>query len=366
MENKDILKIMFCSIKGDTFINRIKYSKFSLSILQRNRVTPLFYYAIEKNKTNIISSDELTKLKNETIALGVISFHQELAFKALTNKFSEANIRLIAFKGIVLKNLYPKKEMRAMGDIDLIVDKKDYPRARKLILDDLKYKLDHEDHSELCATNSQNITIELHQQLVTELSNNQKYFYDTYQDHIVKENNYYVFDVNYHFIYMMDHIYKHFIDGGLSLKYIFDFVIYIEKYPHVIKDTLKDLEKLNLANITLGFIQICNDYLGANLSMQLDLFKKRVNKEALETLLEIMMKYGEYGTVESRVNAKKVHGTFFKRMNIKKEGKYTIIRNFNSMFFTTAIVAIVFLIYIFIYTKEFTPLTKPNKTLLIL
>lgn len=50
--------------------------------------------------------------------------------------------------------------------------------------------------------------------------------------------------------------------------------------------------------------------------------------------------------------------TFFKRMNIKKEGKYTIIRNFNSMFFTTAIVAIVFLIYIFIYTKEFTPLTK--------
>lgn len=49
---------------------------------------------------------------------------------------------------------------------------------------------------------------------------------------------------------------------------------------------------------------------------------------------------------------------FIKRRNIKKEGTYTIIRNFNSMFFTTTIVAIVFLVYIFIYTKDFNPLTK--------
>lgn len=311
---KNLLRLMYsainCNLKHEqlTKINNIH------AILQKNRVTPLFYYAIEKNKTNIISSDELTKLKNETIALGVISFHQELAFNVLANKFNEANIRLIAFKGIVLKNLYPKKEMRAMGDIDLIVDKEDYPKARKLILEDLKYKLDHEDHSELCATNAQNITIELHQQLVTELSNNQQYFYDTYQKHIVKEKNYYVFDINYHFIYMIDHIYKHFIDGGLGLKYIYDFAVYVEKYPNVIKDSLNELEKLGLSNITLGFIQICNDYLGAEFSEQLALFKNRINNEALDTLLEIMMQYGEYGTVESRVNAKNVHGTFFKRM----------------------------------------------------
>ena len=185
MEAIKLLNLMYSSINKEININELP--EISLPILQRNRVTPLCLYGLEKIKDHDIPSEVILKMRNETIALGVISFHQELAFKQLAHKFNEEGIRLVAFKGIVLKNLYPKKEMRAMGDIDLIVDKKDYPRARKLILDDLKYKLDHEDHSELCATNSQNITIELHQQLVTELSNNQKYFYDLHKN---SEKNY--------------------------------------------------------------------------------------------------------------------------------------------------------------------------------
>lgn len=55
-----------------------------------------------------------------------------------------------------------------------------------------------------------------------------------------------------------------------------------------------------------------------------------------------------------------------KRMNIKKEGTYTVIKNFNSTFFTTGIVCIVFIVYIFMYSNEFTPITKYLAVLLLI
>ena len=47
---------------------------------------------------------------------------------------------------------------------------------------------------------------------------------------------------------------------------------------------------------------------------QLSLFDKEISEEATDKLLKLMIKNGEYGTVESRVNAKNVQGTFVKRM----------------------------------------------------
>ncbi|WP_297635392.1 hypothetical protein [uncultured Clostridium sp.] len=55
-----------------------------------------------------------------------------------------------------------------------------------------------------------------------------------------------------------------------------------------------------------------------------------------------------------------------KRISTKKEGTYTIIRNFNASFFTTGIICIVFIVYIFMYTKDFTSITKYLAILLLI
>lgn len=55
-----------------------------------------------------------------------------------------------------------------------------------------------------------------------------------------------------------------------------------------------------------------------------------------------------------------------KRISIKKEGTYTVIKNFNSTFFTTGIVCVVFIVYIFIYSKDFTPITQYLAILLLI
>lgn len=328
---KQLLKLLYYSSIGkekQVYVGNItKYTE----LVNKNRLTTTLYYGLHLLENNDYSLDEISKIKNRSIAQGLLSFYQDLAFKTLVTRLAKENIEVIAFKGYVINNLYAKKEMRLMGDIDLIVDPKHYVKARKIMLDELGYSIVGEDGSELCAANKQGATIELHQHLVTELSNNQKYFDKTYRDHLIKNAEYYVFDVNYHFLYMMDHIYKHFMEGGLGLKYLYDFALYIDKYPNVIKDTIDDITKLGLDRITLSFLQICRDVLEISIDQHLRVFDKQISDQAVATLLNMMIKYGEYGTVESRVNAKTVHGTFIKRifkrifpMVIRPQGKIKI------------------------------------------
>ncbi len=313
---KQFLRYLFLSASEDKFEynDKLDFELF-LPIATRNRVTNIMFYGLKNiSKENVPSKEIINRLQSDCMLYGVKAFHQEKAFKAIANEYEKENLKLTVIKGQILKSLYLKEDMRVMGDIDFIVPNNDYLKGRKILVDKFGYIIEHEDKDELCALNSQKVCVELHQHLVTELSNNQKYFDKTYLSHIIKKENYYVLDKDYHFIYMMDHIYKHFIDGGLGLKYILDFALYIKKYPDVIKNTIAELKKLGLANLTLGFLQVCNDCIDLDVSVQLNLFNKRINEQALQKLIILMLKNGEYGTVESRVNAKNVQGTFFKRM----------------------------------------------------
>ena len=312
----DFLKYLYLSSSEDVFeYNENLDFKLFIPVAKKNRLTNIMFYGIKNIKKEYQPSQELTtKLYHECMMYGVKTFHQDKAFKNIADAYEKENIQLTVVKGQILKNLYLKPDMRVMGDIDFIVPRKDYVRARKILVEQFGYVIEHEDKDELCALNDKKVCVELHQHLATELSNNQKYFDHTYENHIIAKDNYFELDINYHFLYMMDHIYKHFVDGGLGLKYILDFALFIKRYPNVINETIEELKKLKLANLTLGFLQICNDYIGIDCSSQLSLFEKRVNEEATEKLIKLMLKNGEYGTVESRVNAKNVQGTFFKRM----------------------------------------------------
>lgn len=313
---KNYLRLLFLASSEEKFeFNEKMDFDIFIPISNKNRVSNILYYGIQNMpKENLPSQEQLNKLQHECMIYGIKYVQQEKCFQMIANEYEKANIQLTVVKGQILKDLFIKKDMRVMGDIDFIVPKKDYLKGRQILTDQLQYVIEHEDKDELCALNPQKVCVELHQHLATELSNNQKYFDKTYFDHIIKKDNYFTLDYEYHFLYMMDHIYKHFIDGGLGLKYILDFALYIKKYPNVVSKTIEELKKLKLANITLGFLQICNDCIEFDVSSQLSVFDKRVSNKALQKLITLMLRNGEYGTVESRVNAKNVQGTFFKRI----------------------------------------------------
>ena len=247
------LKYLYLSASEESFSfdDAIDFELF-YPIATKNRIANIMFYGLKNIKKENQPSKELyLKLYNECMMYGVKTFHQDNSFKAIAKEYKNQNIELTVVKGQVLKSLYLKEDMRVMGDIDFIVPRHEYVKAREILVDKFNYHIEHEDKDELCALNAQKVCVELHQHLATELSNNQKYFDKTYESHKVAKDDYFVLDTDYHFIYMMDHIYKHFVDGGLGLKYILDFALFVKKYPNVIKNTIDELRHLQATGASL-------------------------------------------------------------------------------------------------------------------
>ena len=316
-EIQKFLKFLYLASSEESFYfdENINFNLF-YNISVKNRVSNILFYGIQNNKSeNFVIDDKLkSKMQLDCLNFGIKSVKQGQVFSQIVELFKKENIDLIAFKGIELQNLFIKPEMRVMGDIDFIVSSKDYIKAKNLLINVLNFDAITETHDELCLINQEKIAVELHQHLATELSNNQKYFDLEYKKNLIEKNNYFTFNNKFHFVYMMDHIYKHFVDGGLGLKYILDFALYIKKYPNILQDSLPDLKKLKLYNLTIAFLQICEQYLGIDISAYGSIFEKNISDKSIETLIINILKYGEYGTIESRVRAKDAQGTFLKRV----------------------------------------------------
>ena len=105
--------------KGD--INKL----YRLSCM--HSVTNLVYDALRENGVNI-EKELLLKFKKEKLRLNLKS--QRLNYDALEifNVLEEEGVYFIALKGIVLKNYYPREDMRFSTDVDILIKKQDEKR----------------------------------------------------------------------------------------------------------------------------------------------------------------------------------------------------------------------------------------------
>ena len=57
-----------------------------------------------------------------------------IAQNAVLEAFRQANIAVAVLKGSSAARYYPQPELRALGDIDLLINKSDIPAAREMLL----------------------------------------------------------------------------------------------------------------------------------------------------------------------------------------------------------------------------------------
>ena len=86
-------------------------------------VTNLLYYAAAKMpKEKRPEAGLMSMLKQNTYTAIVRETMQCQLLKEIYRRFEDSKIRCVALKGVVLKELYPKPELRYMSDIDLLID----------------------------------------------------------------------------------------------------------------------------------------------------------------------------------------------------------------------------------------------------
>lgn len=249
---QDVINIIGAALNGGTpTISSELDLKRLYGFSKSMQITPLVVAGLEK-ADGAFDSDEGKRLINSAISLTFYSEMQDFEIATLKKSFDEAKIEYLLLKGTVLRDIYPRKEMRLMSDADILIKEEQYSKISE-IMTSLGYVEKLESDHELVWDKNGKIHIELHKRLVPSYNKDYySYFGDGWKLATIKDGTEWKMSPEDCFVYIFVHYAKHYRDGGIGVKHVCDFYLYMKEYPNLDwKYVEKELDALKL----LGFWQ---------------------------------------------------------------------------------------------------------------
>lgn len=211
--------------------------------------------------------------------------------------FEENGIDYMPLKGAILKKMYPKSDMRPMGDADILIKVEQYNKAMPLMMN-LGFEQGTESDHELI-WKKKSLFLELHKHLIP------SYFKDYYayfgngwgRAHLCENSKCrYEMTAEDQFIYLFSHFAKHYRDGGIGIKHLTDLYVYKKAYPNMDEDYItSELKKLVLDEFYLNILTLLDCWFG----------EKEFDEKSV-FILNVILKSGAYGTAEAHSVSKAV------------------------------------------------------------
>jgi len=290
--NSDLIVCVRAALSNEVACSEVENC---ISLAYRHGVMNLLYYAVRKMPKDQ-QPDERTMrmLKQNTYACIVREARQSQILHELFKLFEQRRIRCVPLKGAVLKELYPKPEMRNMSDIDLLIDGKQAKDVRgcfeELGCTMTKYDMGDTDQY----LTPEGLNFEVKKTLVAESFNEAtKQFTGKLLSFAVPiDGHQYICRLpnEEHYAYLLCHIVKHLINGGVGIRPIMDLWICNERM-HLDREKLNSLlSKLDLNDFAQKVEHLANVWFGHEIATQLD-----------HELGDYLLESGAFGTHEQRV-----------------------------------------------------------------
>ena len=185
----------------------------------------------------------------------LISEGQLQAIGRLCVAFEEADIDYMPVKGCNMKLRYPKPELRAMGDADILIKLEQYDRIYP-IMKELGYEEELEsDHELLWRTKA--LELELHKRLIPSYNKDYfRYFGDGWQLAKVQTGTRWAMTPEDEYIYLFTHFAKHYRDGGIGLRHVLDLWVYERSAPMDESYIEAELKKLQLLEFRQNIVRL--------------------------------------------------------------------------------------------------------------
>ena len=190
------------------------------------------------------------QLTQATLASILRSYAQQNEYEKLIQEFEKKGIRSQPMKGIFMKQLYPKPELREMSDIDILIDEDQLDEGEKII-NELGYVFSSKESHHDIYTKKQKIVLEVHWTMYdSHVDKNQHdYFHNFSKAVLLDGHNYtYTFTREDFYIFMISHMAKHFYARGCGIRNLVDIYIYQKTFgTELNKDYLKkELKKCGI------------------------------------------------------------------------------------------------------------------------
>ena len=279
--------------------------QYIYTLSKYHRIDNIVAYGVESLKTACNIPEEIVKkfllAKQKGVAREAV---QSYELDIIAKKFEENKISNLPLKGSVLKKYYPSSDMRFLTDLDILFKDEDKELVNQVLLD-LGYTLEHPGDNHDVYIKKPFMVVEMHYNCYTHNDSLDKFFSDIWsRSNKVKNSDYsYQMQLEDYYIFMIGHMAKHFIYGGIGIKSVLDILIFNDKLKAKCNIDYIN-EQLSNANL-LDFERAIENLLVSD--------EKNIDEELLDCILDS----GAYGTVENNMNIKVLKDGGSKRAVIK-------------------------------------------------
>ncbi len=257
---------------------------------EKHQIIPLVYYGIISSKADI-SGEYLSKFENGTYSCVYKNANQMYELQALCEAFSENGIDYMLLKGAVLQNMYQISGMRQMADVDILIKTSQYHVIESL-MQELGYTLKVESNHEFVWVKEGALVVELHKMLIPSYNKDYYAYYgDGWQLAKQTDSCEYLLSDEDNFIYLLTHFAKHYRDGGIGIRHIVDFYVFLSNKPNISYTYIEsELKRLQLLDFYKNVIKTVNVW-----------FKDEKPTEVSDLITERIFISGAYGNAENHV-----------------------------------------------------------------
>lgn len=280
--------------------------------IQRHHMAPLAYDGAVRCGIDR-KSEVMGKLFQNYLRAMRTSEKQMAQVERIFRAFDENGIDYMPLKGCKMKALYPKPELRVMGDADILIRMEQYERIIP-IMQSLDMTAIKESDHELVWQNDA-LYLELHKRVIP---TNHMDLYGQHQDgweHAkYRQGNRCSMTPEDEFVYMFTHFTKHYRIGGIGCRHIVDLWVYLRAHPDLNGDYVREeLKKAKLLEFYENIRQTIAVW-----------FENATVSEKTEFITNYIFDSGSWGTAESNAMARAVR--FSKAASESTSGKWNYLR----------------------------------------
>lgn len=261
-----------------------------LGLAREHNMTNMLWYALRKNRN--VPTNIVTQLQSSHNMLMFKCANQKMTRGELENLLSSAGIKHIFLKGADVAQLYPSEDMREMADIDVYADIDSHGRIKDALLQAGYGFEGHKGHHDVFRRDPF-VSVEVHESVLDHQRETglDAYFAPPWQ-HTCGDGFEYRFDPSENYIFLMGHLFGHFHQGGVGVRFFADMALYMKKYG----DEL-DWVKINSVFEQYNLSEVMNNLR----ALALHWFGCEPESELLDEMGEYVFESGSYGRTANMV-----------------------------------------------------------------
>lgn len=260
-----------------------------INISLKHQIFSMIYYGIFNSNAEI-PSEKLAILESCVFKGLSVDQNQIYALNSIEKEFTANKIDYMPLKGSLLKYLYPKTDMRTMGDIDILIREEQYDRIAP-IMQRLGYTFKAETTHDL-EWNGRSAHIELHKSLIPPQNTDFYGYFGTGWSKAIKsaDNPFcYALSDEEQLVYLFTHFVKHYRGSGIGIKHITDIWLFLSTHPNTDeKKVLKALKSMGLDVFYLNVTETLENW-----------FNNKPANEMTEYITEYIFESGVFGVAKN-------------------------------------------------------------------